>query len=131
MRSLRPPRPAGGDAPRSGQSRPRRTHPTQSGASAARQLLAREWARTAVASLSLAILAGAIAVAENSRTLKGDLVVGLYFASVSLLFWLRSVSLTRGRAVKPSGNGYLIAMTLGLGIGGVLIAADVLTAGRL
>ena len=77
------------------------------------------------------MLAGAIAVAENSRTLKGDLVVGLYFASVSLLFWLRSVSLTRGRAVKPSGNGYMIAMTLGLGIGGVLIAADVLTAGRL
>ena len=62
---------------------------------------------------------------------KGDLLVGLYFASLSLLLWLRSVWIVRARAVRSSGLGHLIALALGLGIGGTLIAADIITAGRL
>ena len=95
-----------------------------------RQLLAGEWARTAAAALALALLAAALAVMVPGPV-KGDLLVGLYFASLSLLLWLRSVWIVRARAVRSSGLGHLIALALGLGIGGTLIAADIITAGRL
>ena len=48
---------------------------------------ARDWERTAGAALLVAVGAGLLAAAVRPRWDVGDLIVGLYFAAVSLLLW--------------------------------------------
>jgi hypothetical protein len=90
--------------------------------------LAREWAWTSVTSLVVALLAGLRAITSSSRWGSGDLLVGLYFAALSLLFWARARWIRTGRAIGPTARGYVAA--LALGAGGVLVVIDVLSAGR-
>jgi hypothetical protein len=61
----------------------------------------------------------------------GDLIVGLYFAALSLAFWLRRAWITSRRGVRPLVAGYLYALAGALAVGGMLILADIVSAGRL
>ena len=79
----------------------------------------------------MALVAGLSATANQPKRDTGDLVVGLYFAALSLLFWARASWIDRGRTVMPRVRGYATALTIGLGTGGLLVAADIVSAGRL
>lgn len=93
--------------------------------------MAREWAWTSATSLIVALVAGLSATANQPQRDTGDLVVGLYFAALSLWFWARASWNHRGRTIMPSVGGYAAALTIGLGTGGLLVAADIVSAGRL
>jgi hypothetical protein len=97
----------------------------------ARHLLAREWAWTSATSLIVALVAGLSATAHQPQRDAGDLLVGLYFAALSLLFWARASWIQRGRTITPSIRGYAAALVIGLGTGGLLVAADIVSGGRL
>ena len=96
-----------------------------------RRLLAREWGWVSGTSLLVALLAGLHAASGNPRWERGDLIVGLYFATISLIHWVRAVWIGSGRAVMPSVRGYAIALATTFGIGVGLVIADVLSVGRL
>lgn len=98
---------------------------------AVRRLLAREWAWTSATSLMVALVAGLSATATEPRRDTGDVLAGLYFAALSLLFWARARWIQSGRAIMPSVRGYAAALVIGLGAGGLLVAADIISAGRL
>jgi hypothetical protein len=94
-----------------------------------RDLLAREWQKTAVMTLVLAAVAGLRARLATPRWDKGDLIAALYLAVLSLLFWLRATQIRRGRGCAPSA-ARVIALVCGLAVGGLLLALDILTAGK-
>ena len=96
-----------------------------------RLLLAREWVWTSRTSLVLALLAGAFAALAKQRQETGDLVTGLYFAAVSFVFWMRAASIRLGWSRAPAVNGYVAALAAALAVGGMLVVADVVTAGAL
>jgi hypothetical protein len=97
----------------------------------ARRRLAREWAWTSATSLIVALVAGLSAMAAEPRRDTGDLLVGLYFAALNLYFWARASWIQRGRTIMPSVGGYAAALAIGLGTGGLLVAADIISGGRL
>lgn len=93
--------------------------------------LAREWKRTAGIALLVAVVAGIRAGLATPPWDTGDLLVGLYFAVLSLLFWLRAIRLTEGPAREPSVYLRWAALLLGLGVGGLLVLVDIATGGGL
>ena len=107
---------------------PRRRAPSTSGERIP-VLLAREWVWTSRASLLLALLAGAFAAVARQRKETGDLLTGLYFAAVSLVFWMRAASIRLGWSRAQSVSGYLVALAGALAVGSVLVIADLATAG--
>ena len=92
-------------------------------------LLAREWVWTSRTSLLLALLAGAFAAVAKQRQETGDLLTGLYFAAVSLVFWMRAASIRLGWSRGQSVSGYIVALAAALAVGSILVIADVATAG--
>jgi hypothetical protein len=79
--------------------------------------------------LAVAAIAGVRAAADRSRWDTGDLLLGLWFAGLSLLCWGRAAAIDRGRAISPSIAFGVVA--LGLGVGGALLVTDIATAGQL
>ena len=94
----------------------------------ARWMLAREWKRASVLSLMLAALAGVRAGSGQPRWDTGDLLVGLYFAGLSLLFWVRGARVECLRGIERSAAVLITSLAVGLGIGGVLVLIDIGTA---
>ena len=94
----------------------------------ARWMLAREWKRASVLSLILAALTGVRAGSAQPRWDTGDLLVGLYFAGLSLLFWARGARLQRLRGIERSAAVLITSLAVGLGIGGVVVLIDIGTA---
>ena len=94
-----------------------------------RDLLEREWEKTAVLTLVLATVAGLRARLATPRWAKGGLVVGLYFVVLSLLFWLRATQLRRSWGCTPSA-ARVIALVCVLAVGGLLLALDIITTGK-
>ena len=93
-------------------------------------LLAHAWQRTALMPLAVSALAGIHAATAEPRWDTGDLLVGLYFALLSLLLWAFSTWLTRNRlALSPNGMR-VISVALGIGVGTVLVLIDIATSGR-
>lgn len=95
-----------------------------------RHLLAGEWKRTAVIALLIAVVAGIRAQASTPSWDTGDLLVGLYFATLSLVFWLGAIWVRQG----PAGafrRLRLAGLVVGVGLGGVLALLDVVTNGVL
>lgn len=97
----------------------------------ARRVLALQWALTSGTSLFAAVLAGLRAMTATPSWDRGDLLVGLYFAALSLLLWARSAWIRRGRSITPGTSGHLAALAVGLGAGAALMVADIATSGRL
>lgn len=94
-----------------------------------RDVLARQWERTSVMTFAFAALLGVRAGSATPRWDPGDLLVGVYFLSLSLLFWIRAAQLRRGRGYEGSA-ARTIALVTGLGVGAVLVLMDMLTAGH-
>jgi len=94
-------------------------------------VIAREWARTSALSLFVAVLAGLRALDGQPHRETGDVLAGLYFAALSLVFWARAAWIQSGRAARPTVRGYAAALAVGLTTGGVLVLADIVSAGQL
>ena len=80
--------------------------------------LPREWKRTAGIAPPVAVIAGVRARLATPRWDTGDLLVGLYFAALSLLSWLYAV-----RAGEPPARARSVrlrrwALLLGIAVGG-------------
>lgn len=93
--------------------------------------LPREWKRTAGIALLVAVIAGVRARLATPRWDTGDLLVGLYFAALSLLSWLHAV-----RAGEPPARARSVrlrrwALLLGIAVGALLALADITTSGAL
>jgi EmrB/QacA subfamily drug resistance transporter len=93
--------------------------------------LARQWHRNSVMALAVAAIAGVRAAADRPRWDTGDLLLGLWFAGLSLLYWGRAAAIDRARAISPSIAFGVVVLALGLGVGGALLVTDIATAGRL
>lgn len=61
---------------------------------------ARDWERTARVALLTAIGVGLLAAATSPRWAVGNLLVGLYFAAVSLLLWCQAARIRRVRLTR-------------------------------
>jgi len=94
-------------------------------------LLADEWQRSSIFSFAVSALAGVRAAAARPRSDTGDLFVGLYFASLSLLFWTRALAIRRVAAIRPPVSSRIAALALGVSIGAALVVLDVAAAGLL
>ena len=88
---------------------------------------AREWERTARVALFVAVGAGILAAAGRWDT--GDLVVGAYFAAVSLLLWTQSARIMIARSAAPFTRAASVALAVTLSVGVLLGAVDVATGG--
>lgn len=95
------------------------------------RLLTRKWAWTSALALTVALLAGLSTTAAGRQRDTGDLLMGLYFAALSLLLWARAIWIQRKRAIMPSVRRHVAALVVGLGTGGLLVAADIVSGGRL
>ena len=90
---------------------------------------AREWKLAAVIALLVAAVAGVRAGLATPRWDTGDLLVGLYFAALSLPLWLRAMRLTGRRAHELFTRPHRTAVLLGLAVGGPLPILDLATGG--
>lgn len=88
---------------------------------------AREWERTAWVALFVAIGAGMLAAV--GRWDVGDLVVGVYFATVSLLLWTQGARIRLMRSAPPFTRTVSVALVVALCVGVLLGALDVATGG--
>jgi hypothetical protein len=88
---------------------------------------ARDWERTARVSLLVAISAGVLA-AFNSWD-SGDLVVGIYFAAVSLLMWVQSARIRLAGSAVPFTQTVRVALAVAFCAGVLLGAVDTITGG--
>ena len=94
-------------------------------------MLARGWKRASVLSLMLGAVAGVRAGSAQPRWDTRDLLVGLYFAGLSLLFWVRGSKVERLRGIERSAAVLITSVAVGLGIAGVLVLIDIGAAVRL
>ena len=90
---------------------------------------ARDWERTARVALFVAICAGALAAAARWDT--GDLVVGIYFAAISLLLWAQSARIRIARSTAPFSRTVRITLGMAFCVGVLLGALDVVTGGAI
>jgi hypothetical protein len=102
-------------------------HPSASGADSRRDARARDWERTASVALFVAVGAGVIAAAGHWDP--GDLVVGVYFAAVSLLLWVQSARIRLSGSTAPFTQTVRVALVLAFCIGVLLGALDIITGG--
>ena len=93
--------------------------------------LPREWKRTAGIALLVAVIAGVRARLATPRWDPGDLLVGLYFAALSLLSWLHAVCGGEPPARARSVRLRRWALLLGIAVGALLALADITTSGAL
>ena len=75
-----------------------------------RYVLADEWQRTAAMALVVAAIAGVHAGAAKPRWDTGDLLVGLYFAVLSLLLWGRAAQVRRGPTRSHPATARMISL---------------------
>jgi hypothetical protein len=61
----------------------------------------------------------------------GDLVVGVYFAAMSLLLWIQSARIRLTRSAAPFKRGVSIALAVAFCAGVLLGAVDVATGGAI
>jgi hypothetical protein len=101
---------------------------TRSGDSG-RDARAREWERTAGVALFVALGAGVLAAA--SRWDAGDLVVGVYFAAISLLLWIQSARIRLASSTAPFTRTVGVALAVSFCVGVLLGAVDVATGGTI
>ncbi|MGB0091290.1 MAG: hypothetical protein WBP81_01935 [Solirubrobacteraceae bacterium] len=86
----------------------------------ARGARARDWERTAGVALLVALGAGLLAAATRPRWDVGDLILGSYFAAVSLLLWAQSARIRLARSTVPFTRNVQIALGLAFGLGVLL-----------
>ena len=87
----------------------------------------RDWEHTALVAFLVAIGAGLLA-ASNSWD-RGDLLVGIYFAAVSLGLWGQSTRIKLAGAAAPFTPTVRVALVVAFSIGVLLGMIDVVTAG--
>ena len=97
----------------------------------ARVARARDWERAAGVTLLVAVGAGLLAAASRPRWDVGDLIVGCYFAAVSLLLWAQSARIRLARSTVPFTRHVQIALGVAFGLGVLLGVVDVGTHGAL
>ena len=98
-------------------------------ADSARAARAREWERTARVGLFVAIGAGVLASVSHWDT--GDLIVGVYFAAISLLVWAQSARIRLARSTAPFTRAVGLALAAAFCVGVLLGALDVATGGAI
>lgn len=81
--------------------------------------------------LLVAVGAGLLAAATRPRWDAGDLIVGLYFAAVSLLLWAQSARIRFARSTVPFTRNVQIALGVAFGLGVLLGVVDIATRGVL
>jgi hypothetical protein len=86
-----------------------------------------EWERTAWAALLVAVGAGVLAAVDRWDV--GDLVVGVYFAAISLLLWTQGARIRLARSAAPFTRTVSLALVVALCLGALLGALDVVTGG--
>lgn len=97
-------------------------------AESTRRLPTRNWDWIAI----LSWLAAVVASVRATRVWDiGDLIVGLYFAVLSLLFWARAAIGERGRIDKSQIIPYSVVLGVTFGVGAILLALDVASSGAL
>ena len=94
-----------------------------------RAVRAREWERTALVALFVAVAAGVLAGVSRWDT--GDLVVGVYFAAISLLLWAQSARIRLARSTAPFTRTVGLALAAAFCVGVLLGAVDVATGGAI
>ena len=97
----------------------------------ARQERARGWERTAALTLLVAVGAGVLAATSSPRWDVGDLLVGVYFAAVSLMLWVQSARIRLARSAAPFTRPVMTALGIALGVGVFLMVADLATHGAI
>ena len=88
---------------------------------------ARDWERTASVALFVAIGAGVLAAVSSWDP--GDLVVGIYFAAISLLLWVQSARIRLAGSMAPFTRTVRVALAVAFCVGVFLGAVDVITGG--
>jgi hypothetical protein len=88
---------------------------------------AHEWELTARASLLFAFGAGVLAAAGGWDL--GDLLVGVYFAAVSLLLWVQGARIRHMRSPVAFNRITGAALVLAFAVGAALATADVASGG--
>ena len=96
----------------------------------ARSERAHDWERTGRLALLVAVVAAVGAVASSGSD-AGDLITGLYFLAVGLCFWIQSLRVRYSRLAAPFAPGVRMAFTVAVGVGGLLAAVDLVSAGAL
>ena len=91
--------------------------------------MAREWERTARVALLVAVGVGVLAAV--SRWAAGDLVVGVYFAAISLLLWAQSARIRLARSTAPFTRAVGLTLAVAFCVGVLLGAVDVATGGAI
>ncbi len=97
----------------------------------ARRDRARDWERTARLTLLLAVCAGLLAAATSPRWDVGDLLVGVYFAAVSLMLWAQSARIRLARSTAPFTHTVAIVLGAAFALGVLLAVVDISTHGAL
>jgi hypothetical protein len=91
----------------------------------------RDWERTAALALLVAAGAGVLGATSNPHWEVGDLLVGVYFAAVSLMLWGQSARIRLNRAAAPFTRPVITALGIALGVGVFLMVVDLATHGAI
>ena len=81
--------------------------------------------------MALFLAVGVGVLAAVSRWGAGDLVVGVYFAAISLLLWAQSARIRLARSTAPFTRTVGVALAVALCVGVLLGALDVATGGAI
>jgi hypothetical protein len=80
--------------------------------------------------LLVAAVAAVLAAVSSGPDL-GDPITGLYFTALSVALWAQSARVRHSRSAAPFTPRLRIAFTTAMGLGALLAAADLVTAGAL